>query len=194
MLERVIASRRAEGAVGQPEMDANRGPHLPAPNREGLPALQGAQAFESMGVAVGGDDLLLPGKDRVGFLGAPDRPQRLGLAQPRIRAELPVGRVGGLGKGGQGAPRLATGDKHTRPFQRQLAIEVRRPALEQEVNLGAEPAGDHPQNPRRRLAATQLDLVQERAAEVAAADLGQAQTPLLAEPADALAESLSPGH
>ncbi len=90
--------------------------------------------------------------------------------------------------------RLAARDQDASPFERQLPIEVRRPALEQVVDLGPEPAGDNPQHPRRRLAATHLDLVQERSAEVIATDLRQTESPLLPQPADALSESFLPGH
>src|ERR1700730_2619180 len=70
-------------------------------------------------------------------------------------------------------------DEHAGFFPRQLCLH---------------PAGDAPQHSRGRLAPAELDLVQEGAAEIAAADLGQAHATVLTEATDALAERLDSRH
>src|SRR2546422_1546614 len=89
---------------------------------------------------------------------------------------------------------VAARDQHTCPLESELTVDVGQPAFEEVLDLGAEPAGDHSEHARRRLAATELDLVEERSAEVHAAYLGQAQAATLPQPADALAEGFRLRH
>src|SRR5260370_23682926 len=175
-------------------MHPHRRLRIAAADRKGLAALQRAQPFEAMAVPMRRNYLALLGQDRIGFLGKLERSQKLRLTKPRIRPDWPIGGLAGLPKRRQSTSRLTTRHQDPRPLQRQLAIEVREPSLEQVVDLGAEPAGDDPQHPRRRLAPTQLALVQERAADVPAADLRQAHASLLPQASNALAESFLPGH
>src|SRR5207245_8769197 len=129
-----------------------------------------------------------------GFRRPSQRTQYLRLAQARVRAHGPVGGTHGIIERRQSAARLAARKQHASPLERKLAVETRQPALEEVVDLGAQPARDHSQHPRRGLAPAELDLVEESAAEVAAADLGKAHAPLLSDAANALAESLLPRH
>src|SRR6266851_4412038 len=169
-------------------MHPNRRVRVAAADRKGLAVLQSAQPFEAMAVPMRRDDLAFLGQNRVGLFRTPERSQDLSLTKPRIRPDRPIGGLDGLPKRRQSTSRLAARHQDPRPLQSQLAIEVRQPSLEEVIDLGPEPACDDPQHPRRRLAPTQLDLVQERAAEVPAADLRQAHAPLLAQPPNALAE------
>src|ERR1700682_3290109 len=118
------------------------------------------------------ENLLLASQDVVRLIFAPDHRKRLGLAQASITAR----------------------QEHASFLDRQLPLDARQATLEQVVNLCPEPPGDDPQHPSRRLAASELDLVQERAAEVRAADAGEAKTALLAHTADPLPERFVPGH
>src|SRR6267378_652550 len=147
-----------------------------------------------MSVALRGDHLSLHRHDLIGLLRPSQRTQCLRLAQARVRAHGPVGGTHGITERGQSPARLAACEQHAGPLERKLSVEIRQPALEEVVDLGAQPARDHAQNPRRGLAAAELDLVEERAAEVATADLGKAHAPFLTDAADALAEGLLPRH
>jgi len=194
VLERVIVSLRPQRAVGKPEMHPHRRIRIAPAKRKGLAALQRAQPLEAVAVPMCRDDCAFLGQDCVGLFRAPERTQNLSLTKPRIGPDWPIGRVHGLPKRSQSPSRLAARHQHSRPLQRQLASEVRQSSLQEEVDLGAEPACNYPQHSRRRLAPTQLDLVEERAAEIPAADLGQAHASLLAQAANALAEGFLAGH
>ena len=91
----------------------------------------------------------------------------------------------------QRSPGVAAEQQQPRALERELAVELWQPPLEQVVDARAQPVGDDAEHPGRGLRAAQLDLVQERAAEVVAHHLGQAHASLLAKPLDALPERLA---
>src|SRR5205814_5994347 len=74
--------------------------------------------------------------------------------------------------------RLAPQQQDPRALERELSIDLRRAALEQVVDVSAEPVGDDTQHSQRRLCPSELDLAQERPREVPASDLGQADAAL----------------
>ena len=163
-------------------------------DRQDLAPLQRAQSLEAMVVALRRDQRLLGCKQIAGLFLTPEHDQRLGLAQPGIRAERPLERIDHRGQRRERATGVTAGDQHARLLQGQLALHGGRPALQQVVHLGAKPAGDHPKNAGGWLASTKLHLVQESPAEITAADLGEAHATVVPKASNALAEGLGPGH
>jgi hypothetical protein len=121
---------------------------------------------------------------------APEGSKSLGLAQARVSAQGIFRGIGGGLQGHEGAARVPTRQQHAALLERELTLDTRQAAFQQVVHLRAEPARDHPEHTGGGLAHPVLDLVQERAAEVRAADLGQAHSALLANAANSLPERL----
>src|SRR5476649_459803 len=97
-------------------------------------------------------------------------------------------------QGGQRLARVTPRQEHTAFLERQLTFDTGQVPFQQVIHLRPETPGDDPEHTRGGLAASELDLVQERAAEIFAADSGEAHAALLAHTTDSLPERFVSGH
>jgi hypothetical protein len=190
MLERVVAVGGALRLVGEPEMglDSIRA------KDETLAPLDRSKAVKAVPVVVPVDELFLKRQDLLRRSLTPESSQSLCLAKPCVAAERPLGRIDGRSQGSERPARITPRNEHAAFLERQLALDAGKATFQQVIHLRPEPPGDHPEDASRGLAASELDLVQEGAAEVIAADPGEAHAALLAHATDSLPERFVSGH
>ncbi len=190
MLERVVAVGRALRLVGKPEVGLDR----VRAKDEPLAPLDRSKALQSVAIAVRLDDLLLTSQNlsRLGL--TPETAQGLRLREPRVAALRPFGGIDGRSQRRQRPARITARKEHAPFLESQLPLDARKATFQQVIHFRPESPGDNPEHTGRGLAASELDLVQEGAAEVIAADLGEAYTPLLADASDSLPERFVSGH
>ena len=190
MLERGVTVGRALGLVGEPKVRLDR----IGAKGEPLALFHRPKALQPVIVAMSLENLLLARQDRPRLYFAAQQRQGLCLAEPGVASQRPLGRIDCRTQGRQSPACISARKKHAGFLDRQLPLDAGQATFEQVVDLCAQPPGDDPEHSGRGLAAAELDLVQERAAEVRATDSGKAETALLAHTADSLPERFVPGH
>ena len=183
-------ARRALGLVGEPKMRLDR---IRAKG-ESLAVFQRPKALQAVIVAMSLENLLLAPQDLPRLSFAPEHRQGFRLTEPGVASQRPLGRIDCRTQGRQSPPCISARKKHAGFLDRQLPLDAGQATFQQVVDLCAQPPGDDPEHSGRGLAAAELDLIQERTAEVRATDSGKAEPALLAHTADSLPERFVPRH
>lgn len=190
MLERIVTPAEPFRAIGELEMRL----HAITRRVDLMPFLNGADFLEPFGVVMSLDlDFLTP-QDRGRLVLLSERHQGLSLNEAGVGPERVIEGFEGARQRLQGLLRLALQIKDASLLQRHFAINAALPALEQIVDVGAQPFGDHSKDTDGRSGLAHFNLIEEGPREIFASDAGEAHSPLVPDPADPLSQGLSFWH